>query len=87
MFKMCATDPSEYYLEFLEHRTPDFYWVFMRRMQLWKSLLIAAGKITRKTLLSQSFYEYIYDLFEYIQKKSDLKQVKTITIHSKQRLN
>jgi len=30
MIKVCATDPSEYYLEFLEQRSPNFYWVLIK---------------------------------------------------------
>ena len=30
MLKVCATDPSEYYLEFLDHLTSDLYLVFIR---------------------------------------------------------
>ena len=31
MLKVCAADPSEYYLEFLEYRLLNFYLAFMRR--------------------------------------------------------
>lgn len=31
ILKVCTTAASEYYLEFIDHCTPDFYSVFMRR--------------------------------------------------------
>ena len=38
-------------------------------MPLMKSLCIAGGKITRKTVLSQSFCEYTCRIFEYKHKQ------------------
>ena len=63
---MFATNPSEYYEEFMEHQAPNVHWVFVKLDIIYdKSSFLAAGKITFKIAFSQLFCEYLCRIFEY----------------------